>query len=529
MSQAQPNGSENYRIVFLGVTEGSDANIQAFSEKLSKQFQIPLEKALRITRNPPVVVKKSVSRTKAERYRQVFVKLGGQVRIEQIDSGTQSHPAATATGRVEGLETTAIETQSQVGEGPDPSVKGQNPERDEAIAKAYDDAIAGAYEEGFTPPAQDQSNAPRVQGFQCPACGQEQQKGTECLRCGVIFEKHERLAETVRDRRLNPDEASSEAEPIPQDMEVKIEPAGFWIRLGAYIVDNVLITLLSIVLGVVFMLLFGVGRNPMALASLGPLFYLISLFLPFAYFIYYLGKRGYTPGKGFLGLQVIRQDGTGISYGDATIRTFSYILSSLPFNLGFLWIAFDRAKQGWHDKIAKTQVIRAEEVSAWRRWVVFIPVILIPILGIVAAIGMPIYLKYSSRVDVAKAVSEMQTVKSHLEGHYYRYERYPRTGEFRAFLMKNLGRVPQDPFNSGRPYRYESDGSTFMLWSIGPDREDNSAVIAYDPLVTPGFWQKGDIILYSDAETEDSGEMFEITPEGTVPSIELFGATPSPR
>ena len=38
-------------------------------------------------------------------------------------------------------------------------------------------------------------------------------------------------------------------------------------------------------------------------------------------------------------------------------RYFAYLLSSLPLGLGFLWIAFDSKKQGWHDKLAGTAVI----------------------------------------------------------------------------------------------------------------------------------------------------------------------------
>lgn len=515
MSQHQICDSENYRVIFLGLLDRSDANIQAFSEKLSTSFRIPMEKVLRITRNTPIVIKKSISRSKAERYQQFFLKLGGQVKIEQTDSGTGHHPAQASPARVEGFKTTAIESQELIGETSGPGSQGQNLPRDDDIAKAYDNDIAGAYEDSFTPPTHDSSKPPEVSVFQCPQCGQNQQKGIECEKCGIIFEKYERMVEAKNNAEADTDQTLDEGEPTPEDIEVKIEPAGFWIRVGAYIVDSVVLNLVIGVLAISFAFFLGKARNPMAIASLSPPVYAIFLFLPFVYHIYFLGKRGYTPGKSFLGLQVIRQDGTGMSYGDAAIRTFSYILSWFPLSLGFFWIGFDRNKQGWHDKIAKTQVIKAEEVSSWRKWVVFIPAILIPIFGIVASIGIPVYLGYTSRAHVAKAVSEMQVVKSHLEEHYYRYARYPLTGEFRSFLNSSLGRIPRDPFNHGRPYRYESNGSTFTLWSIGPDRVDNAAMIPYDPFLTRGLQQKGDIIFYSDEGTDQDGE--------------LFGMTPSPR
>ncbi len=499
--------------MFLGVTDRSEANIQAFSEKLSVQFRIPVEKALRIAKGAPMVVKKDISRSKAERYQQVFLRLGGQVRIEQTDGGIKDNQTAGSTGRVEGFETTAVAPRSSGGEISVPESQGQDLPRDQDISSAYDDAIAGAYEDSFMPPTDFQPKAPKASGFQCPQCKQEQEKGVECVRCGIIFEKYERMVQPAQDVEAQAEEEPTEPEQVPEDVEIKIEPAGFWIRLGAYIVDDVILILLTLLVGIVLAILLGVKRDPRVIASAGPLFNLIFLILPFAYPIYFLGNRGYTPGKGFLGLQVIRQDGTGMSYGDAAIRTFSYILSSIPFSLGFIWIAFDRNKQGWHDKIAKTQVIRAEEVSAWRKWVALAPVALVPIIMIVAAIGIPYYVKYSSRVDVATVWSELQTVKNHLEEHYYRHERYPLTGEFRSFLRGSLGRIPQDPFNHGRPYRYESDGSTFTLWSIGPDQEDDYALIPYDPLVTRSFRQKGDIIFYSDVQADQSGDLFEMTSE----------------
>jgi uncharacterized RDD family membrane protein YckC/type II secretory pathway pseudopilin PulG len=515
MSQDQMNKNENYRVVFLGVTNGSDENVQAFSEKLSKQFRIPVEKALRITKTAPVVVRKNLSRVKAEQYQEAFVRIGGQARIEQTDAGTGDHPAQASPARVEGFETSAVETPIPIGKSSD-------------IAKAYDDDVAGAYEEGFTPPTGGSRKASDVTTFQCPQCGQEQDKGIECIKCGIIFEKYDRMVEATAKTKAEIDQDPAEAESFPEDMEIKIEHAGFWLRLGAYIVDEVIVGLIMVAVALGLAILLGVGRDPRAIASLGPVVNVIFLFMPFAYSIYFLGKRGYTPGKGFLRLQVIRQDGTGISYGDAAIRTFSYILSSIPLLLGFFWIGFDRNKQGWHDKIAKTQVIKAEEIPTWRKVVVFVPVILVPLIGILAAIGIPLYVKYNSRADVVRVVSDLETVKSHLEEHYYRHDSYPLTGEFRPFLKGSLGQIPSDPFNNGRPYRYESDGSRFTLWSVGPDREDNSAMIPYDPFLSRGFQKSGDIIFRSDEEIDEDSELFEITSEGTEQSGESLGMAPSP-
>jgi uncharacterized RDD family membrane protein YckC len=45
-------------------------------------------------------------------------------------------------------------------------------------------------------------------------------------------------------------------------------------------------------------------------------------------------------------------------------RYFAYFVSTIPFCLGFLWVAFDKRKQGWHDKLAHTVVVRAAREDA---------------------------------------------------------------------------------------------------------------------------------------------------------------------
>jgi uncharacterized RDD family membrane protein YckC len=522
MGQEQTGDSASYRVIFLGLVDRSDAAIEAFSGRLSKHFGIPIEKALSITKKAPVVLKKNISKSMAERYQQVFQTMGGQVRIELKDGGMGSSPAQSVPARVDGFEATTVGAQESRAQDLRNDAPRQQIPRDASIAKGYDDDIAEAYEDSFTPPTRRPPKLPEVMAFQCPQCGHSQPKGVECIKCGIIFEKHERMVEAQNQAGAEPDPLPEAEGSTADDSEIKIEPAGFWIRAGAYLADGVVLNLVILPLCIGLAYLVGVNRGPMAFAAVGPLFYAISLVLPIAYYIFFLGKRGYTPGKGFLGLQVIRQDGTGMSYGDAAIRFFSYIISSLPLFLGFLWIAFDRNKQGWHDKIARTQVIKAEEVSSWRKWIILIPAVLVPLVGIVAAIGIPVYLGYASRADVIKAVDDMQALKSHLEEHYYRYDRYPITGEFRPFLKMSLGHIPRDPFNHGQPYRYRSDGSTFTLWSIGPDREDNAARITYDPFQTRSVQQKGDIIIYSDARPNRSDELFGMTPEGITQKDEQF-------
>lgn len=84
----------------------------------------------------------------------------------------------------------------------------------------------------------------------------------------------------------------------------------------------------------------------------------MTLILNMAYFTYFHGTLGRTPGKRLFGLRVLRTDGLPITPGTAFLRWAGYAVSFLPFLLGFVWVAVDRRKQGWHDKIAGTVVVR---------------------------------------------------------------------------------------------------------------------------------------------------------------------------
>ena len=97
--------------------------------------------------------------------------------------------------------------------------------------------------------------------------------------------------------------------------------------------------------------------------------YVILLILGFyvalniAYFTYFHGTTGRTPGKMLLGLQVYCANGTEVSFGIAFLRAVGYLISSLLLTipLGFIWAAFDKKKQAWHDKIAGTVVVIKEQ------------------------------------------------------------------------------------------------------------------------------------------------------------------------
>jgi uncharacterized RDD family membrane protein YckC len=144
--------------------------------------------------------------------------------------------------------------------------------------------------------------------------------------------------------------------------------AGFWIRFWATIIDTVLLTLITwpLLLWIYGAEIVDTERAIAGPADLlagllphGPAELLISYVLPVVALIVFWRYRSATPGKMLLGLHIVdAQTGGGLSLGQSIVRFFAYVASTIPFGLGFLWIAFDPRKQAWHDKLAGTVVIR---------------------------------------------------------------------------------------------------------------------------------------------------------------------------
>ncbi len=96
-------------------------------------------------------------------------------------------------------------------------------------------------------------------------------------------------------------------------------------------------------------------RRLLSVVTIMLLFYSLLIPLFYAYLIHSLGA---TPGKLLVGTKVVDSDGKLISFGRAFFRNqIGYMVSGLLFGLGFIWIAVDKDRRGWHDQIADTFVI----------------------------------------------------------------------------------------------------------------------------------------------------------------------------
>ncbi len=143
--------------------------------------------------------------------------------------------------------------------------------------------------------------------------------------------------------------------------------AGFWIRVGAYLIDFVIIMVGEwIVFSVFGVSLFGMASLDPEASNIfattgGSIAYAITLIGGVLYFVLMesSAKQG-TLGKMALGLIVTDTNGNRISPARALGRYFAKILSSLILMIGFIMVAFTERKQGLHDMLAGTLVFRGE-------------------------------------------------------------------------------------------------------------------------------------------------------------------------
>ncbi len=130
--------------------------------------------------------------------------------------------------------------------------------------------------------------------------------------------------------------------------------AGFTLRLAAYLLDGILLDAVRALV----MAALGWEVDPAHALELGPPV-LLALGLSLAYHVLGWSLFGATVGKAFFGLRVVRaSDGGPVGWPRALLRWVGYMVSALPLGLGFLAIALDPRRRGWHDRIAGTVVMR---------------------------------------------------------------------------------------------------------------------------------------------------------------------------
>jgi uncharacterized RDD family membrane protein YckC len=127
------------------------------------------------------------------------------------------------------------------------------------------------------------------------------------------------------------------------------EKAGFWIRFVAIFIDGIIVGIVNAAIAAIF------GLNNNGRSGL-------QLLLGLAYYVYFWSSSspwpGQTIGSKLLNIRVVRTDGSDLTISQALIRYVGFVISALALLIGLIWAAFDPNKQGWHDKIAGTYVVK---------------------------------------------------------------------------------------------------------------------------------------------------------------------------
>lgn len=196
----------------------------------------------------------------------------------------------------------------------------------------------------------------------CEQCGKRISETTKfCPYCGnaVGIVDSVQSQQSVKQEISTPPSLETKQESTPASPETRPEQkyVGFWARFAANFLDGILISIF-VSPGSIWLVheterCVGSGDWGVALAFYSVLYILSQVIL-----LVLWCKKQASIGKMAISAKIVDARTGGVPTKKQLIgRYFAYVLSTLPLGLGFLWIAFDSKKQGWHDKLAGTAVI----------------------------------------------------------------------------------------------------------------------------------------------------------------------------
>jgi uncharacterized RDD family membrane protein YckC len=142
--------------------------------------------------------------------------------------------------------------------------------------------------------------------------------------------------------------------------ESDVEYVGFWMRFVASVIDTILVAAITFPVLIKMYEMRHAEPGSFSLVQ-GPADFLLSYVVPAVLVIGFWHFKLATPGK--MAISAIVVDAESFdrpSTVQLAVRYAGYFLSTIFLFMGFLWIGVDKRKQGWHDKIARTVVIRGK-------------------------------------------------------------------------------------------------------------------------------------------------------------------------
>lgn len=139
---------------------------------------------------------------------------------------------------------------------------------------------------------------------------------------------------------------------------VEVRYAGFWVRAAASIIDSII---LALIIGPILYAVYGPAYLDMEGMFAGTVDLLLQWVFPAIAIVVFWIYKSATPGKMAFKLRIVDEgSGRDATAWQCVIRYIGYYVSMIPLFLGFLWVIWDDKKQGWHDKLARTVVVRAD-------------------------------------------------------------------------------------------------------------------------------------------------------------------------
>ena len=145
-------------------------------------------------------------------------------------------------------------------------------------------------------------------------------------------------------------------------MDNDIKYVGFWKRTVAGLVDTFLIIL---VIFPILIWVYGIEYLNNEHMEKGSFDFIINYVFPTIAVILLWKYYQATPGKMIFKATIVdAKTGGKPSLRQLIIRYLGYIISTIPLGLGIFWVAFDKKKQGFHDKLANTVVVQPKVIES---------------------------------------------------------------------------------------------------------------------------------------------------------------------
>lgn len=203
----------------------------------------------------------------------------------------------------------------------------------------------------------DETKAPHLEGFTEPTSNSLEEK---CSLCGLTFSRD--MMVQFGEKWVCAPCKPNYLQMLQQGLSTsgQMRYGGFWIRVGARIIDSIILQVFNYILLMVVFLGFSIEdsvSNPGPIVAMTVLQVCVSIVISLSYEVWFVGKFRATPGKMLCGLVIVRPDGDRVSYMRVLGRQFATGLSALILGIGYIMAGFDREKRALHDRICDTRVI----------------------------------------------------------------------------------------------------------------------------------------------------------------------------